>query len=192
MELCELGSLFKYLRREQHEDPSTSADLDKWSLEIANGMKFLAEKKVVHADLATRNVLLTVDKIAKISDFGLSRKLYNYSPYVKQHRQALPWRWMAPESLCRMEFNDKSDVWAFGVTLWEIYSKGNTPYYADEWNVEFPERLLQGYCLKKPANCNNFMYSIMLKCWTADAAMRPTFAEMHEELTLLVHNVSCA
>lgn len=117
MEFCELGCLLKYLQREQQEGPRTTEELGQWSQEIASGMEFLAEKKVVHADLAARNILLSSSKIAKVSDFGVSRKLYNYSQYVKKQQEPLAWRWMAPESLNRMEFTEKSDVWAFGITL---------------------------------------------------------------------------
>lgn len=107
-----------------------ACDMFRWCCEIVNGMEFLASKRVVHADLATRNVLLTSEKQAKISDFGLSRRLYNYSVYAKKQHEPLPWRWMAPESLRRLEFTEKTDVWAFGITLWEIYSLG---WLADLW-----------------------------------------------------------
>lgn len=181
VEFCELGSLLKYLRTQQNLDKPSSAELCQWSREIVNGMAFLAAKRIIHADLATRNVLLTSDKTAKISDFGLSRKLYNYSQYVKKSKEPLPWRWMAPESLQQMEFTEKTDVWAFGVTLWEIYSFGNTPYPELSWDKNFVARLLDGFRLSEPATCQDWIYSVMLKCWCTDANQRPTFTELKEE-----------
>ncbi len=80
---------------------------------------------MVHADLAARNILLTIDRRAKIADFGLSRRMYNYDRCVKAGEELSPWRWMAPESLKYFRFTEKSDVWSFGVLLWEIYSLGN-------------------------------------------------------------------
>jgi len=131
-------------------EPSVSHDLFRWSREIANGMCYLASKKVVHADLASRNVLLTLDKEAKICDFGLSRRLYDYSNYVKQNQEPLPWRWMPPEALKFLQFNEKSDVWAYGVTLWEMYSLGEKPYPGLSWDLNFADLLEDGLRLLEP------------------------------------------
>ncbi len=97
----------------------------KWCMDIIKGMEYLASKNVLHGDLATRNVLLCKNMRAKLCDFGLSRRLYEYTSYMKSNVEPLPWRWMAPESLCCWEFNEKTDVWAFGVTCWEICTYGN-------------------------------------------------------------------
>ncbi len=96
----------------------------RWCHEIATGMEYLAGKNLVHGDLATRNILLDENKKAKLCDFGLSRRLYDNASYLKSHNEPLPWRWMSPESLRRLEFNEKTDIWAFGVAIWEIYSLG--------------------------------------------------------------------
>lgn len=98
--------------------------LNRWAYEIANGMMFLASKNVVHGDLASRNVLISRDKRVKISDFGLSRRIESFKDYVKTQPDYLPWRWLSPESFRRFVFNEKTDVWAYGVTLWEMYSFG--------------------------------------------------------------------
>lgn len=186
--MCELGSLLEYLRRLDQETtrvtPTLREDLDRWSREIVNGMEFMAEKRVIHGDLATRNILLTLEKTAKISDFGLSRRLYNYTQYVKKQEEPLPWRWMAPESLSRMEFTEKTDVWAFGVTLWEIYSLGDMPFQGLVWSVDFVQMLEDGLRLAIPkcTESDNAIYQIMVKCWNVDSNLRPKFSEIGQEL----------
>lgn len=182
VEFCELGSLLSYLRRQRPKDPPTAMDFIRWAEEIADGLEYLAAKKVVHADVATRNILLNTNKTAKISDFGLSRRLYNYSEYVKQNQEPLPWRWMAPESLTKMEFTEKSDVWAFGVLLWEIYSGGSTPYPGLSWDQDFAGKLLNGFRLEKPESCADNMYEVMIRCWTVNVEMRPAFSNLKPEI----------
>ncbi len=136
-------------------DNALSEDMYHWSTEICNGMAFLAEKHVVHADIAIRNVLLNLQREAKICDFGLSRRMYNYTNYVKTKQEPLPWKYMAPEALRDMQFNEKTDVWAFGVTLWEIYSLGSTPFASLSWDPNFSQNLERG--LSKPEYCERDM-----------------------------------
>jgi len=138
-ELCINGSLEGYLRTKkqvverqgdnvsknlQLQDCLYYDDLHRFAIDIANGMEYIESKHVVHGDLATRNILLDENFTCKIGDFGLSRKLYEYQKYVKTSHEPLPWKWMAPESLAKMEFTSKSDVWSYGITLWEAYSLG--------------------------------------------------------------------
>lgn len=182
MEYCENGSLLAYLRREEPATPPTLDEMNQWSREISNGMAFLAEKKVVHGSLSAKNVLLTADKTAKISEFGMCESLYNQSGNANKNREALPWRWMAPESLYRMEFTEKSDVWAFGVTLWEIHSFGSVPYPGMPFEINFASHLVNGLRLRKPDNCEDNFYSIMLNCWTIEADLRPNFTQLKQQL----------
>jgi len=104
----------------------------------------------VHADLAARNILLTTEGVAKISDFGLSRRLYEYTQYVKASQEPLPWRWMAFESLKNLSFSTQSDVWAYGITLWEIFTLGDLPYPGLSWNVDFVTELERGLRMNIP------------------------------------------
>lgn len=136
----------------------------------------------MHADLATRNVLLTLEKSAKIADFGLSRRLDNYLYYIKSHDDPMPWRWMAPEALKRFKFNEKTDVWSYGVTLWEMYSLGNVPYSGLSWNVNFPAQLEKDLRLEQPLYSVDGIYTVMLHCWNINPSKRPTFTQIKEML----------
>lgn len=107
--------------------------------------------------MGTRNVLLTSELVAKITDFGLSRRLYEYTEYVKKNQEPLPWRWMSIESLRNMTFSSESDVWSYGVTLWEVFTLGNLPYPGLSWDVAFVETLQNGLKLSSPKYANSQM-----------------------------------
>ena len=134
----------------------TTFDLIRWAEEIASGMEFLSKKRVVHGDLAARNILISFDLRAKICDFGLARQLIDYN-YIKSQQCPLPWRWMAIESLSQMKFSTMSDAWAYGVTLWEVFSLGNVPYPGMAWNLDFVDQLLNGLRLPKPTYASDAM-----------------------------------
>ena len=127
-----------------------TSELIRWAAEIAAGMDYLARKRIVHGDLAARNILLSFDLKAKVADFGLARQLKDYT-YIKSQRCQLPWKWMAVESLAQMSFSTKSDVWAYGVTVWETFSLGQVPYPCTAWNWDFVEQLRGGLRLPQPA-----------------------------------------
>lgn len=120
-------------------------------------MGYLESKNVIHGDLAARNVLLTLSLQAKITDFGLSRQLYDYTNYVKKQQAPLPWRHMAIESLREMSFSTESDVWAYGVTMWEVFSMGDVPYPGRSWSLDFVHELENGMRLLQPKNAPNHM-----------------------------------
>ncbi|CAL8147207.1 unnamed protein product [Orchesella dallaii] len=178
-ELCEMGSLQSYLYKvatNKRENKTTQYnELVRFCKEIASGMNFIAEKGVVHGDLSARNVLLDKHLTCKITDFGLSKKLYQYQIYTTKQKVELPWRWLAIETLRRLEFSTKSDVWAYGVTVWEIFSLGDLPYPGLMWDIKFLENLEIGVRMKRPEMATYEIHSKMLDCWNIDPDQRPCF-----------------
>ncbi|XP_061427258.1 proto-oncogene tyrosine-protein kinase receptor Ret isoform X1 [Lethenteron reissneri] len=159
----------------------TLGDLVSFAWQISRGMTYLADMKLVHRDLAARNVLVAEGRKMKISDFGLSRDVYEGDSYVKRTKGRIPVKWMAIESLFEHMYTSQSDVWSFGILLWEIMTLGGTPYPGIP-----PERLFNllktGYRMEKPENCSDDLYGLMQRCWTHDPARRPHFAEISKDL----------
>lgn len=131
--------------------------LIKWVYEVATGMEFLSQKKVIHGDLAARNILLNEHLIAKIGDFGLSRQLFEYVNYIKKQQSPLPWKWLAIECLQDMRFSVKSDVWAYAILMYEIFSLGHVPYPGHSYNDEFLDALIGGKRPSRPSHATNSM-----------------------------------
>ncbi|KAM4704109.1 proto-oncogene tyrosine-protein kinase receptor Ret [Rhinophrynus dorsalis] len=202
VEYAKYGSLRSFLRESRKVGPSslggdsnrnssyldnpderalTMGDLISFAWQISRGMQYLAEMKLVHRDLAARNVLVAEGRKMKISDFGLSRDVYEEDSYVKRSKGRIPVKWMAIESLFDHIYTTQSDVWSFGVLLWEIVTLGGNPYPGIA-----PERLFNllktGYRMEKPENCSDEMYNLMLKCWKQEPDKRPTFGEISKEL----------
>ncbi|XP_035713628.1 macrophage colony-stimulating factor 1 receptor 1-like isoform X2 [Folsomia candida] len=205
VEFCPMGNLLKFLRdktqrfrrtplntrnvinaRRENPNDFDENKLLSWCFQITRGMNYLTGKKVVHGDLACRNVLLADMNTVKITDFGLSRQLHNYAIYKKTKNQALPWRWLSPEALSEMQFSTNSDIWAFGVTLWEVFSLGSVPYSGLGWNVAFVDKLYEGLRLQRPALASPEIFGLMEKCWAEVAEDRPQFSFIEDKIRALL------
>ncbi|XP_021913370.1 proto-oncogene tyrosine-protein kinase ROS isoform X3 [Zootermopsis nevadensis] len=192
MELMENGDLLSYLRSNRPllytGNSLTLLDLMAMCVDVARGCRYLEEMHFVHRDLACRNCLVSSGdpqtRIVKIGDFGLARDIYKNDYYRKEGEGLLPVRWMAPESLVDGVFTCQSDVWAFGVLIWEIMTLGQQPYPA-RTNLEVLHYVRNGGRLGRPNNCPEELYQLMLKCWNYNPETRPTFTyclEVLEEL----------
>lgn len=191
IEYAPYGNLLDFLRKSRvlETDPAfaqehgtastlTSQQLLQFASDVAKGMQYLSEKQFIHRDLAARNILVGENLTSKIADFGLSR---GEEVYVKKTMGRLPVRWMAIESLNYSVYTTKSDVWSFGVLLWEIVSLGGTPYCGMTC-AELYEKLPQGYRMEKPLNCDDEVYELMRQCWRDRPYERPPFAQISVQL----------
>ncbi|XP_076354950.1 inactive tyrosine-protein kinase transmembrane receptor ROR1-like isoform X2 [Tachypleus tridentatus] len=156
-------------------------DLLHISRQVAGGMEYLSGHHYVHRDLATRNCLVDEGLTVKISDFGLSRDIYSSDYYRVQSKSLLPVRWMPPESILYGKFSTESDVWSFGVVMWEVFSFGLQPYYGYN-NQEVIDMIRSRHLLPCPEMCPPHMYAMMVECWHEIPSRRPTFRELHARL----------
>uniref|UniRef100_A0A182SVI8 Tyrosine-protein kinase receptor n=1 Tax=Anopheles maculatus TaxID=74869 RepID=A0A182SVI8_9DIPT len=197
MELMQGGDLLSYLRRSRSLPGQaarlTMLDLISMCQDVASGCRYLEEMHFVHRDLACRNCLVSStdprDRVVKIGDFGLARDIYKNDYYRKEGEGLLPVRWMSPESLVDGVFTSQSDIWAFGVLLWEIMTLGEQPYQAKN-NVEVLNHVREGGHLDRPKVCPNEMYELMKYCWRFSPDERPTFRYCLEVLRTLRENTS--
>ncbi|RXG56233.1 Platelet-derived growth factor receptor alpha [Armadillidium vulgare] len=162
--------------------PLTTTDLLCWAWQVANGMEYLTSRKVLHGDLAARNLLLASNNVVKICDFGLSRKMYTKNVYLKKSNEMMPIKWMAPEAIEQRIFSIQSDVWSYGVTLWEMFTLGNTPFPGVPLN-KLGTALVKGMRLEKPKYCNDQIYSLLLQCWRSNPVERPRFNQIVDILS---------
>ncbi|XP_049549455.1 vascular endothelial growth factor receptor 1-like isoform X1 [Anopheles darlingi] len=163
-----------------------TTDLVCWASQIAAGMEYLASRKVLHGDLAARNILLCEDNVVKICDFGLARSMYKSDNYKKKGEAPLPFKWLALECISDNVFSTYSDVWAYGIVLWELFSLGKVPYPGMEANQELYNKLRDGYRMDKPQFSNQDIYDIMLNCWNVKPDSRPTFQDLKSRFNAML------
>uniref|UniRef100_A0A182JHL4 receptor protein-tyrosine kinase n=1 Tax=Anopheles atroparvus TaxID=41427 RepID=A0A182JHL4_ANOAO len=163
-----------------------TTDLVCWASQIASGMEYLASRKVLHGDLAARNILLCDDNVVKICDFGLARSMYKSDNYKKKGEAPLPFKWLALECISDNVFSTYSDVWAYGIVLWELFSLGKVPYPGMEANQELYNKLRDGYRMDKPQYSNQDIYDIMLNCWNVKPDSRPSFKDLKSRFNAML------
>uniref|UniRef100_A0A8B9RID0 receptor protein-tyrosine kinase n=1 Tax=Astyanax mexicanus TaxID=7994 RepID=A0A8B9RID0_ASTMX len=172
---------------QEHDSwPLDMDDLLRFSYQVAQGLDFLAAKNCIHRDVAARNVLLTDGRIAKICDFGLARDIMNDSNYVVKGNARLPVKWMAPESIFECVYTVQSDVWSYGILLWEIFSLGKSPYPNMLVDSKFYQKIKSGYQMSRPDFAPPEMYTIMQMCWNLEPTERPTFGKIAQLIERLL------
>lgn len=178
--------------------PHIGRELLDFAKQIANGMRFLADQEFVHRDLAARNVLVCAanetnpNRTIKISDFGLSRDICCDKEYVKQSPGRLPIKWMALESITHQKYTSQSDVWSYGILLYEIVTMGDPPYPTIQHiSIDsLKDHLVNGKRMTKPPNCGQEIYDLMLTCWLEEPMDRPKFQQISQTLSSLSHRMN--
>ncbi|KAL7854261.1 hypothetical protein AOLI_G00211050 [Acnodon oligacanthus] len=161
-------------------------DLVRFSTQVAQGLEFLASKNCIHRDVAARNVLVTDCFVAKICDFGLARDIMNDLNYVVRGNARLPVKWMSPESIFECIYTVQSDVWSYGILLWEIFSLGRSPYPDVAVDARFYKMIKAGYHMAQPDFAPPEMYTIMKMCWSLEPTLRPTFGKIVQLIAKLL------
>ncbi|XP_022804176.1 tyrosine-protein kinase receptor Tie-1-like [Stylophora pistillata] len=194
IEYVPFGDLLGYLRKSRglndtyYKDPHikpqtnlTSQQLMNFAWQIADGMSYLSSKSIIHRDLAARNVLVGQNERCKVTDFGMARDVRQENIYQRKTAGRLPVKWTAYEALLYSKYTTKSDVWSYGVVLYEIFTIGGSPYPGMD-GTRILGLLQEGYRMTKPQHIDDKLYQIMQGCWQNDPDARPTFTELKNQL----------
>ncbi|XP_043214664.1 fibroblast growth factor receptor 2-like [Amphibalanus amphitrite] len=197
LEFARFGNLLNYLRErreaagyERHVEVPSLCELVQFGYQAARGMEYLASRACVHRDLAARNVLVMDSRVVNISDFGLARDIGDKGYYMRVTDRSLPVKWMALEALTERYYTTQSDVWSFGVLLWEIVTMGDTPYEDVHSVTNLISKLRTDERLPRPRGCPLQLFDTMLHCWSLEGHQRPTFAELVDRLSTMVEELS--
>uniref|UniRef100_A0AC35UAI5 Receptor protein-tyrosine kinase n=1 Tax=Rhabditophanes sp. KR3021 TaxID=114890 RepID=A0AC35UAI5_9BILA len=190
MELMGKGNLRDFLREHrpdaeenvENRPVPTNQQYCNWAAQICDGMAYLENSKFCHRDLAARNIMCNDDEMLKIGDFGMARDVYYHEYYQPTGKRLIPVRWMSPESLRDGKFSTKSDVWSFGVVLYEMLTLAQQPYAGLDNSEVFHYISAARRILKRPGDCPNFWYNIMTSCWRYNPSDRPTFYQILNHL----------
>ncbi|KAI1717383.1 protein tyrosine kinase domain-containing protein [Ditylenchus destructor] len=198
LEYCSHGDLLHFIRRHREEiiagfenSGSTGLkikDLVSFAWQISSGLHYLSDQGCIHRDIAARNVLLDSANVCKISDFGMCRTADDLL-YTTRSGGRVPLRWLSIETLEKFEYSSKSDIWSYGVLLFEMFSLGEVPY-ADIENSDLLPFLKNGRRLSQPEQCTEEMYSLMSSCWLVPAELRPTFNSISEKIAQILEDCS--
>ncbi|XP_055286162.1 tyrosine-protein kinase Fer isoform X1 [Moschus berezovskii] len=186
MELVPGGDFLTFLRK--RKDDIKLKQLVKFSLDVASGMSYLESKNCIHRDLAARNCLVGENNVLKISDFGMSRQ-EDGGVYSSSGLKQIPIKWTAPEALNYGRYSSESDVWSFGILLWETFSLGVCPY-PGMTNQQAREQVERGYRMSAPQHCPEDIFKIMMKCWDYKPENRPKFSELQKELAVIKKKIT--
>ncbi|XP_078221191.1 tyrosine-protein kinase Fer isoform X4 [Callithrix jacchus] len=186
MELVSGGDFLSFLRKKK--DELKLKQLVKFSLDAASGMSYLESKNCIHRDLAARNCLVGVNNVLKIGDFGMSRQ-EDGGVYSSSGLKQIPIKWTAPEALNYGRYSSESDVWSFGILLWETFSLGVCPY-PGLTNQQAREQVERGYRMSAPQHCPEDISKIMMKCWDYKPENRPKFSELQKELVIIERKIT--
>uniref|UniRef100_A0A452I358 Tyrosine-protein kinase n=1 Tax=Gopherus agassizii TaxID=38772 RepID=A0A452I358_9SAUR len=185
MELVSGGDFLSFLRSEGSR--LWVQDLIHFAVQAAAGMAYLESNGCIHRDLAARNCLVGEGNVLKISDFGMSRQEANGIYASQGGMKHIPIKWTAPEALRYGQYSTESDVWSYGVLLWEIFSLGAAPYPGMS-NQQVVNQVERGFRMRAPPRCPVEVYDVMLRCWEASPSLRPKFSAIHQEMTQLHWN----
>ncbi|XP_026844132.1 tyrosine-protein kinase Btk29A isoform X2 [Drosophila persimilis] len=182
------GSLLNYLRRHEKTLIGNMGLLLDMCIQVSKGMTYLERHNYIHRDLAARNCLVGSENVVKVADFGLARYVLD-DQYTSSGGTKFPIKWAPPEVLNYTRFSSKSDVWAYGVLMWEIFTCGKMPYGRLK-NTEVVERVQRGIILEKPKSCAKEIYDVMKLCWSHGPEERPAFRVLMDQLALVAQTLT--